>query len=106
MTYTFKLSRRIARLRVPGCAALLLVLAACNGDSLAPSSASPTSIENSNPSFATSFAGGIPFGTFEQPNELFGSRYNGAMRIIGPALLLSDLAAIKARGGRVVVNLK
>lgn len=106
MTYTFKLSRRIARLRVPGCAALLLMLAACNGeDGLAPSSANPTSIENSTPSFASSFAGGIPFGTFEQPNEVFGSRYNGAMRIIGPTLLLSDLAAIKARGGRVVVNL-
>jgi len=105
MTYTFKLSRRIARLRVPGCAAFLLALAACNGDSLAPSDTSPTSIESPTPSYASAFAGGIPFGTFEQPNELFGSRYNGAMRIIGPTMLLSDLAAIKARGGRVVVNL-
>ena len=103
MTYTFKLSRRIARLRTSGWAALLLVLAACNGDSLAPSS--PNSIENPTPAFASSFAGGIPFGTFAQPNEEFGSRYNGAMRIIGPQMLLSDLAAIKARGGRVVVNL-
>ncbi len=104
MTFTFKLSRRIARLRAPLFAGIILTLVGCNTtDSLGPDSSTPPAV-SPDPSFSTSFAGGIPFGTFDQPNEAFGTRYDGAMRIIGPGDLLADLAAIKAAGGRVVVN--
>src|SRR5262245_979011 len=42
-------------------------------------------------------------GTFAQPTNEFGSRYNGAMRTIGAGQLLEELAAIKSRGGKVVL---
>ncbi|HJR18063.1 MAG TPA: hypothetical protein VJ808_14530, partial [Gemmatimonadales bacterium] len=45
----------------------------------------------------------IPIGTFAQPTSVFGDRYNGAMRNIWPDDLLSELAAIKSRGGKVVL---
>jgi hypothetical protein len=54
---------------------------------------------------AVGFAGGIPIGTFNLPNTSFGDRYNGAHRNIAPADLLSSLAAIQARGGKVVLVL-
>lgn len=98
MTYTFKLSRRIARFRPVPALALLAVITACGGtDSLEPHDIEQT------PAFATSFAGGIPFGMFALPTDQFGARYNGAMANIWPDYLLKELAAIKARGGRVVL---
>lgn len=54
---------------------------------------------------SASFAGGIPFGTYHLPNSSFGSLYNGALRNIWPAYLLNNLAAIKQRGGKVVITL-
>ncbi|MFL5495524.1 MAG: hypothetical protein ACJ8DC_14165 [Gemmatimonadales bacterium] len=53
----------------------------------------------------TSFAGGIPIGTFALPVSTYGSRYNGGSRNPSPSGVLHDLADIKARGGRVVLNL-
>ena len=103
MTYTFKLSRRLARFRAAGLAALLLAAGACDSsDSFGPD------VEGTGggPAPATasaSFAGGIPFGLFAQPTSEFGARYNGAMRTIGPRQLLDELAAIKARGGKIVL---
>ena len=42
MTFTFKLSRRIARLRAPVFAACLFTLVSCNGtDSLEPDNSAP-----------------------------------------------------------------
>ncbi len=97
MTYTFKLSRRMARLRAPLIAITLLGLVGCSGsDAFEPGS-------TTTPTLATSFAGGIPMGTFAQPTSEFGSRYNGAMRTIGAGQLLEELAAIKSRGGRVIL---
>jgi hypothetical protein len=98
--------------------AIVLTLVACNGsDALDPDSSTPPGIATpgsdagsevatvSTPTFSTtSFAGGIPIGTFAQPTSTFGSRYNGAMRNIGPSALLSELSAIRARGARVVLN--
>jgi hypothetical protein len=83
--------------------ALAIAFAGCNGDPLT----SPTedSSPAAAPSFATSFLGGIPFGTFAQPTSVFGDRYNGATRNIYPENLLSELKAIKERGGKVVLNL-
>jgi hypothetical protein len=108
MTYTFKLSRRIARLRAIGLVAATVAFAACsNTDTLDPSQDNPAAGGNSAvpaPELAnSSFAGGIPFGLFAQPTELFGSVYNGAKETVSPDLLNSTLAAIKARGGRVVL---
>jgi hypothetical protein len=116
MPHNIKLSRSLARLRAPVSAAVLLALLGCNStDSMNPESSGlipedPPGETGASlapvlePEFATTYAGGIPFGTFAQPNSAFGSRYDGAMRIIGPSPLLSDLAAIKARGGKVIVN--
>jgi hypothetical protein len=109
MTYTFKLSRRIARLRAIGLAAAAVAIAACSDtDTLDPSQDNPAAGGNqavpAAPTLANStYAGGIPFGLFQQPTELFGPVYNGAKETIGPQLLTSTLAAIKARGGRVVL---
>jgi hypothetical protein len=110
MTYTFKLSRRIARLRAPLVAVLVFALSGCNStDSLNPDSSSPAEPAGQGsaagaPSLATSsFAGGIPIGTSAQPTSVYGDRYNGALRNIWPGSLLSELAAIKSRGGKVVL---
>lgn len=105
MTYTFKLSRRLARLRGPACAAALLALVGCrDSDSFAPGSDNPGDAPTTPaPALGSSFVGGIPFGMFAQPTNLFGDRYNGALRNISPNQLLEELAAIRSRGGRVVL---
>jgi hypothetical protein len=54
---------------------------------------------------AVAFAGGVPIGTFGQPNSEFGDRYNGAQRNILPADLLASLVAIQARGGKVLLSI-
>ena len=120
MTQSFKLSRRIARFRLPVTAAFLLSLLACGSDDTLNPVPSTTvdpvdevltltddggvQVAPVAPSEAAiSFAGGIPMGTFAQPNSAFGSVYNGALRNIGPGPLLSDLSAIRSRGGRIVL---
>jgi hypothetical protein len=55
------------------------------------------------PELATSFAGGIPIGTFAMPTSEFGSLYNGALRNIRRYGLISELSAIRSRGGKVVL---
>jgi hypothetical protein len=115
MTYLFKLARRTARQRALSLIALAAALTGCDTDRLtdptteaepvsvsAPSS--PTAV-GFTPAFASSFAGGIPFGTFNHPTSALSSVYNGALRVILPNELLGELAAIKARGGRVVLSL-
>jgi hypothetical protein len=117
MTHSFKLSRRIARLRAPVIATAILTLVACSEtDSLAPDGGAPArAVDPGSPAGVTmvpagapALAGaatrrGIPFGTYALPTSEFGSRYNGAMRTIAPHLLLGELAEIKARGGRVAL---
>ena len=107
MTYTFKLSRRLARLRGPACVAALLALVGCSdSDAFAPGHDGSGDTPSANsPALATSFAGGIPFGMFDQPVEDFGARYNGAELIISPNLLLDELAQLKGRGGKIVLML-
>ena len=100
MTYTFKLARRIARLRAPMLAGLLVALAACDSDK----SFSPE-LSESAPVASAAFAGGIPFGFFAQPTTEFGARYNGGHQNISPNRLIAELAQIKARGGKVVLAL-
>jgi hypothetical protein len=103
MTYTFKLARRISRFRAPLTAVLLAALTACdNADSLGPQG-SDTERGAADPLSSASFAGGIPFGTFAQPNSAFGDLFNGAMQNNGPMHLMDALAEIRARGGKVVM---
>jgi hypothetical protein len=131
MSHTFKLSRRIARFRVAVFALLTVALIGCdNANSFNPDSsthpdADPdatldqlSEIEESQPieeevgfvpaapldGPAVTFAGGIPIGVSAQPTSLFGSLYNGALRNIWPAYLRRELAAIKQRGGKVVLT--
>ena len=108
MTYTFKLSRRIARLRAPVFAALVLALSACDSDDpVGPTdvgdSSPQTSVPAGGPLLASAYAGGTPFGTSAQPNDQFGARYNAALRNIYPQYMIRDLGEIKSRGGKVVV---
>jgi hypothetical protein len=110
MTFKFKLSRRIARLRAPVLTAIAISLVGCNStDSFTPSSAPAEAgdpgPEAGTPSLSVSFAGGIPFGVSNLPTTEFGSRYNGANRNIWPDYLLGELADIKSRGGKVVLAL-
>lgn len=115
MTYTLKFAPWTARLRAPFFAALFLLLASCNGtDAFTPGDnadpetdglgSEPETILD-EPSFTTSFAGGIPMGLFALPTTLIGSRYNGALRNIYPRYLVSELRAIRDRGGKVIINL-
>jgi hypothetical protein len=111
MTYLFKLARRGARLRALLLPALAVTFAACSTDQLTNSSQEPVALPASEPAAApvaasflsSGFRGGIPFGTFAQPTNVFGDVYNGALRNIYPEALLANLAEIKARGGRVVL---
>jgi hypothetical protein len=124
MSLTLKLARRAARFRAIIVASVLLGASACDGDRLGPvdtdgvptatldeqsystteTLADPQTGPSTEELSATvSFAGGIPIGTFAQPNSAFGPLYNGAMRTLKPWELLVNLAAIRARGGRVVL---
>jgi hypothetical protein len=101
---------RVGRFRALWLLALGFGFSACNAtDQLTGNSDEPAAPSNpvtppSDPSFAMSFAGGIPMGTYAQPTSTFGYRYNGGLRNIWPSYLRSELAAIKARGGRVVLT--
>lgn len=119
MAHSFKLSRRIARLRALGSAVLILALAGCGDtDAFNPDSSTPvdpadqaSALDESiapveaAPLATVSYAGGIPFGHWAQPTSSFGNVYNGAVRNIYPQFLLRELAGIKARGGRVALKL-
>ena len=112
MTYLFKLARRAACLRAPLSLAVIIAFAGCNGDPLnspsdesTPADAGEVTGGVAAPSYAISFSGGIPFGSFAQPTTEFGNRFNGGMRNIYPDNLLDELKAIKDRGGKVMLNL-
>jgi hypothetical protein len=109
MTYTFKLSRRIARLRAPMFAALVLAASGCNtDDTLAPTDAATESTlqsasPNGTPVMVASYSGGMPIGITAQPNDAFGPRYNGGLRNIFPQYLNRDLGEIRSRSGKVAL---
>jgi hypothetical protein len=112
MTHTFEFARRAARLRALFLVALATVLGACNAtDNLTSASDDPTLVDPASTtsptaSFATmAYRGGIPMGLFALPTSQFGGRFNGAMRNIWPGYLQRELAAIRARGGKVVLML-
>jgi hypothetical protein len=111
MTYTFKLSRRIARLRAP-VLAVVLALVGCDGtaplrpDDLPDHDAGVRAVPVGEPQPASaSFAGGIPIGMTAQPITQFNGRFNGSKLTLGPGQLLEQLSAVRARGGKVAVML-
>jgi hypothetical protein len=94
------------RLRACLLVSLALTVGACDGaDRLTDPADNPTGVATAGPvAFAEgTFRGGIPIGTFAQPTGAFGDRFNGALRNDWPQYLLKELAAIKARGGKVVL---
>jgi hypothetical protein len=105
----------MARLRTPLFASLVLVTSSCGRDpSTAPSSdgdspASPVA----PPSLAIAYSGGTPFGLFATPTEQLGSDFNVTvinarnwLPIWLPKRSLpAELAAIKSRGGKVILSL-
>ncbi|HYF38527.1 MAG TPA: hypothetical protein VD930_02480 [Gemmatimonadales bacterium] len=109
--------RWTARFRTPLIAALVFVITSCDNrnpvtapDTESESPASPAT----PPSLAIAYSGGMPFGLFMTPTAALGSNYNATVanaRLWLPQLsrptniMLSELAAIKARGGKVVINL-
>jgi hypothetical protein len=116
MTDNFEIGRLMAHLRAPLFATIILVLASCNStDPFIPdSSVDPSPVGGDGgssaapaeePSFSTSFSGGIAIGLFHQPSSTMGTRYNGSLSNIYPNSLLSELKAIKDRGGKVMLNL-
>ena len=103
---------RGVRFRAPLLAAILFPVAACNtSDLLDSTNSEPAAVDGESvasdgvetPSFAMAYAGGIPFGATALPTDQFGTRYNGALRNIHPNELLSQLRAIKSRGGKVAL---
>ena len=106
MTYTFKLSRRLARSRALLLLTALLSTAGCSSsDAFDPGSTAPTDRTPDTPALASSFAGGIPMGLFHLPTTDYGSRYNGGMMTPSPTYLVRDLSDIRSRGGKVLLNL-
>ncbi|MGH7508214.1 MAG: hypothetical protein ACREMZ_01935 [Gemmatimonadales bacterium] len=102
MTYIVKLARRTVLLP-----ALALALACDATDTTEPVAAADAETAPAAlpaPSFSSGFRGGIPIGMGAQPTSAFGDLLNGALRNIWPKALLSELAAIKARGGKVVLT--
>jgi len=124
MLQSFKLSRRIARLRALVPAVLLVALVACDkGGAFTPENSMTPQDADQGPLLAdeeaaaeviqvadaapasASFAGGIPIGIAQQPVTYFGSRYNGSKMTMSPNSVRSELSAIKSRGGKVVLML-
>jgi hypothetical protein len=110
MTWHTLLAPGKARYRAPLVAALVLLFSGCNTSDLltpdTPEDVTEVTVPEEAtdaPSFASSFAGGIPMGTFALPTSWFGSPYNGALRNIWPGELIAQLSAIRARGGKVVL---
>lgn len=108
MTYTFKLSKRIAlsRMTVP---ALLFAAGACsNADQFGPSSEEPVGTEAPSSETAPSYSGGsarqgIPFAVFDDMS-LVGPTFTGAILASGPEDVHRTLEAARKAGARVVIR--
>jgi hypothetical protein len=113
MTHILELARRATRLRAIPLVALASFFGACNATDQLTSTSEVADAPADVPTVAAAepadaelsgrFRGGIPIGYFNQPTTLFGGDYNGAIRNIWPSYLNRELAAIKARGGKVIL---
>jgi hypothetical protein len=86
----------------------VLILAACDTrDPITAPDVPPS--PGTTPSLAIRYSGGMPFGLFVLPTAELGSDFNGTMvnaRVwLRTGSVLAELAAIKARGGKVIMNL-
>jgi hypothetical protein len=107
MTFLFRLARRSAFRRVLLLLAPTAAIAACNTDQLASNAVEEPGVTAvpSALAFSSKSGGGIPFGTFAQPIEVFDNVLNGSKVNLAPEQMLQVLAQIKARGGHVVLAL-
>ncbi len=107
MAHHLEYARWGARFRALLAVALATVFGACDTSDKLTEVSDETPITIAEPiadaSFSSSFRGGIPMGLSAQPTSAFGSQYNGALRNIWPFELRSQLAAIKSRGGKVIL---
>jgi hypothetical protein len=116
----YKLSTRSARLGACALSACLLALGACDAnEQLEPQADAPLEAADAAPDegagvevvalddtlLASVTRRGIAIGHFAQPVSTFGSTYNGGHQNFSPGSIVSELKAIRARGGRVVVAL-
>lgn len=113
MTHVIELARRAARLRAIPLVALATLFGACNATENLTSTSEvsdtpadvPAAAEPTDGALSATFRGGIPIGYYGMPTSVYGAVYNGAMRNIWPSYLVRELAAIKNRGGKIIVNL-
>jgi hypothetical protein len=112
MSFTFKLARRTARLRVAVCGTLLLSALACDAEEVVSPSAEPEVAEVTSEAVApgeamltSSSAPGIAFGDFHLPTSSFKYPYSGALLALWPTSATTKLNAAKNAGMRVVVGL-
>ena len=115
MSHISKLGRGSGRYRASLLATLLVLpFAGCNTDELTEATAEDistpaevvepvTTVQVETPSFASTFKGGIPIGTFGQPITAFGERFNGGKLTVSPNDLIPYLTAVKARGGKAIL---
>jgi hypothetical protein len=102
--------RRLARLRSLQAAAFGIALAACDHTELLDPERGqlqdePAIAPVEAPALAVRQIGGIAFGMTAQPVALLGDLYSGGKVTLSPGEMRRTLAAVKARGGRVVVML-
>ena len=97
---------------LPLIAALLLLVMAC--DNRDPVTGPDVPAPGTAPSLAIAYSGGMPFGLYVVPTDLLGSNYNAKavnarnwlpQKTRPTNIVLAELAAIKARGSKVVINL-
>jgi hypothetical protein len=112
MSDMFKSVRRTTLIRALLSVLLATGLGGCDGadrlTSTSDQAGSPVGDANTAPgvaSFATSFRGGIPFGVFHLPPELYGTTYNGSLANISPEELLTQLATARRTGTRVMLSM-
>ena len=116
MTHTFKLARRMARLRAAVLALLVGAVGACAPDNLDPSTDAAATVDPAtpeveaqtvdNPAFASAFAGrGLPFGFWRLEYSQLGSDWTSLHRGSTPNSIRRDLEIARKHGGRVFIQL-
>jgi hypothetical protein len=107
MTHGFRLFPRSAVLALSA-----LAFAGCDAnetlepDSNPPADATGTeAVPVNDLTVAAAARRGIPIGHFNQPVSTFGKVYNGGHNNITPSQMLRELAAVRARGGRMLLSL-
>ena len=115
MTHTFKLARRMARLRTAVLALFVGAVWGCAPDNLDPSTETGSVVDEpaaaadpiEDASFSASAAAnrrGTPFGFWRLDYTDLGSDWNSLHRGSSPKIIMRDLAIARKRGARVFVQ--